>query len=153
MALTEANAATQILAKAFGGLGSLREQAKSSKDANLKENISKLYDDLLALKEVVIRVTDENAELKRAIARPAEVQPKPAPERRQVGAVYYYFQGEEGPFCQPCYIMRAKLVALDAAFGWSGGIRRQCPVCKEFFYEKPMVTPPCEVGGPHSWMG
>jgi hypothetical protein len=55
MPLTSVAAATQILANAFKGLDSLREQSKSSKDATLKENISKLYDNLLDSKAAVLR--------------------------------------------------------------------------------------------------
>jgi len=68
MSLTAVGAASQILASATSLLDSIREQAKSSKDMTLKENIGKLYDMLNDLKEAVNRVTDENAELQRKFA-------------------------------------------------------------------------------------
>ena len=63
----------------------------------------------------------------------------PEPEIRQVGAVNYYFVGEKGPYCQPCYDEKGKLIFLTPQQEWNGGIRRKCEVCNKFFYEKPMT--------------
>src|SRR5438552_2422492 len=104
MSLTAAAAATTILANAMKALDSLREQAKGSKDAALKENISKLYDNLLDLKDVVIRVEEEDSELRRKIAQANIAAKPPEPEIKTVGAVNYYFVGDKGPYCQPCYL-------------------------------------------------
>ncbi len=83
-----------LIGKASKALNSLRERAKTSKDAELKENISKLYDDFLDLKAVILRLTEENAELRRTIA--AHAQEPPKPEIRQVGETNYYFVGTRG---------------------------------------------------------
>ena len=108
MTLTSANAAVQILASAMKALNAAREHSKVSKDTDLKADINTLYDELLALKEAVVRVTDENTELRRAleehVAKQTEVPLKP--EVKQVGAVNYYFVGTQGPYCQPCYDVR-----------------------------------------------
>src|SRR5258708_3582937 len=61
MSLTAANAAIQIVAKAMDALNAVRERARTSKDSELKGHISALYDELLALKETVVRLSDENA--------------------------------------------------------------------------------------------
>jgi hypothetical protein len=149
MTLTSANAAVQILASAMKALNAAREHSKVSKDTDLKADINTLYDELLALKEAVVRVTDENTELKRAleeyVARQSEVQLKP--EVKQVGAVNYYFVGTQGPYCQPCYDGKGKLVALSPAEDWNEGVRRRCVLCKEYFYEKKMNMSPIRVGG------
>jgi hypothetical protein len=134
MSLTTAAAATQILANAMKAIDSLKEQAKGSKDTTLKENISKLYDELLNLKAAVIRVEEENSALIRAVTRP-----EPHPEIKQVGAVNYYYEGDKGPYCPPCYDDKKKLVALTPTQEWNNGIRRKCLVCQQFFYEKPMI--------------
>ena len=88
--LTNIAAATQILANALKALDSLREQAKGSNDTALKENISKLYDSLLDLKAVVVRVQDENAALQRKIEQLAlplpEKSAKRTPNIRCLGA-------------------------------------------------------------------
>ena len=130
-------------------LDSLREQAKGSKDAALKENISKLYDSLLDLKAIVIRVDEENADLRRRLA--AQTQ---APEARPVGATIFYFVGDKGPYCQPCYDDKHKLVALPAAQESNDGIYRRCNLCKQCFWEKPEDLSAAfgVASGPDGWM-
>jgi hypothetical protein len=137
MSLTAVVAATGILTNAMKALDSLREQAKGSKDIGLKENISKLYSELLDLKAAHMRIEEENSELRRAVAQNAQKQT--APELRPEGAVHYYYLGEKGPFCQPCFLTTGKLVQLPAATDWSGGLRRQCPLCNKSFWEVPAL--------------
>jgi hypothetical protein len=55
--VTIATAASQILSNTMNALKIVRERAQSSKDNDLKGHISKLYDNLLLLKEAVIRLT------------------------------------------------------------------------------------------------
>ena len=143
--LSSTAAALQILSKAMSALNATRERARSSKDPDLKGHISTLYDEFLNLKEVIIRLTNE-AELKR----------KPEPEIRQVGAVNYYFVGEKGPYCQPCYDGRQKLSVLTPPKNHNGGVLRQCQVCNRSFFEKPKDEegPAFGIAGgdPQGWM-
>lgn len=134
MALTTISAITTIVANATKALDSLRQQAQSSKDLALKENIGKLYDSLLELKELLGRLIKENEELRR---RTIEGE-GPKPEPREVGKAVYLFVGEEGPFCQPCYVKMGKLVKLPPL----GNTGRQCTVCGQFFREKDSPAPP-----------
>ncbi len=60
--LTTAVAAAQIISKATTALNAARERAKGSKDTDLKIHINTLYDEFLNLKELLIRLTDENSE-------------------------------------------------------------------------------------------
>ena len=151
MSLTAASAATTILSHAMKALDSLREQAKGSKDAGLKENISRLYDSLLDLKAAVIRVDEENSDLRRRIAEHTQTG---RPEIKQVGAVNYYFVGDQGPYCQPCYDGKGKLVALTPAQEANSGVYRRCALCKEHFWEKPEDLSAAfgTVSGPDGWM-
>lgn len=128
-------AASQILSTALNALKLVRERAQTSKDNDLKAHISALYDSLLSLKEALILVTQENDELKRMIAKLEH--PPDKPELRQVGASNFYYVGGNGPFCQPCYDGKGKLTALTPPEPWSGGVRRECVLCHEFFWEKP----------------
>jgi predicted RNase H-like nuclease (RuvC/YqgF family) len=91
----------------------VRERAQRSKDNDLKELISALYDNLLSLKEAVMRLTQENDELERRIAKLQHHPQKSEPELRQVGSCYFYFVGEKGPYCQACYDGEGKLTALS----------------------------------------
>ena len=150
MELSTVTAAMDLLGKASKALDSLRERAKTSNDAELKENLSRLYDHFLDLKETVLRIKEENAELRRTIAAQAEKPPKP--EIRQVGETNYYFVGEEGPYCQPCYDGNNKLVNLMPKLHYTGGWGRTCKVCGKVFFEG-SETPPRIQFKPSGWMG
>jgi hypothetical protein len=96
--------------------------------------------------EVVLRV--------RVLEKPKP--PRPEPELKQVGVSNFYFVGDKGPYCQPCYDGKGKLTMLTPPENWSGGVRRQCVLCGEYFYEKARGTNRERLGGrggPHGWMG
>lgn len=135
----------------------MREQAKGSKDAALKKNISNIYDNLLDLKAAVLRVEDENNALRGKIEQLEKPPEKREPELRRVGSVNYYFDGDKGPCCQVCYDDKEKLIVLTEPEDWSGGVRRQCLLCGEYFYERPMSHQRSTGSGghglPHGWMG
>lgn len=145
MSLTAATAAAKLLADTLSISKTVREQAKQSKDTDLKGHISDLYDSVLSLKEAVMLVTDENNELRRKIAQLE--QPSAGPEIRQVGDANFYFVGEKGPYCQPCFDGKAKLTLLSPPQDWNGGVRRECSLCGEQFYEKRMDLSPIRLGG------
>ena len=121
MPLTNVAAATQILANAMKALDSLREQSKGSKDISLKENISKLYDSLLDLKAAVLRVDEENAELKAKVRELESAEADPCPKCRKRG---WQIESSEP----------------DCMFGELGGIRRlyKCSFCG--FSESKLIT-------------
>lgn len=133
MPLTTIAAATTILANATKLLDSLREQTKTSKDVGLKETISKLYDEFIDLKAAHIRVGEENALLRQQSIQPTE-RPK-NPQLRQVGFANYYYLDNEGPFCQPCYSVNARLIPLAPQDRYAGGVGRKCEVCNKVFFE------------------
>ena len=145
--LTVAAAAMQILNNALGAMKATKERAKGSKDTELKEEISALYDVLLDLKEALMRLSDENAELRRN-AEQLETAQRQEPELRQVGVVNFYFVGDKGPYCQACYDGKLRrLVALSPPEDWNNGIRRYCPVHEGYVYEKEMQYGVMRLGG------
>jgi hypothetical protein len=133
MTLTAAAAATSLLNNALGLLKSAREQAKGSKDTSLKDTVNSLFDAILDLKEAVLFVSEENSLLRAALESKTE-----KPRIKQIGQAIYYFVGDDGPFCQPCYDDKKKLVIVPPAEPWSGGMRRDCLVCHNTFWEKPI---------------
>lgn len=139
MDLSTAKTALDLIGKAATGLHSIRERAKTANDIALKENVSRLYDDFLDLKAIILQLTEENFELKRRIAQESEKQ---KPQIRQVGKTIYYFVGEEGPFCQKCYDAGGKLVHLMPLDDFVIGSGRNCEVCKTVFIEGPRPPRP-----------
>lgn len=135
MVLTAAAAATTILANASKTLNAARERAKASKDTELKALINTLYDEMAALREAVLRIREENIELQ--VRATQQVQRPQEPEIRQIGEAYFYFLGETGPFCQPCYDENHKLVRLQPPQDYAGGRGRKCEVCNKVFFEGP----------------
>ena len=136
MSMTSATTlAAQILSNTLAVLMTVREQAQTSKDAELKNRISTLYDSVLELKEAVMLVTDENNQLRHRIAELEK--PPERPVIKQVGTTNYYFLGDGGPFCQPCYDVKGKLVSLMPVQDYAGGSGRKCEVCKTVFFEGP----------------
>jgi hypothetical protein len=87
--------------------------ALSASDEN---QIHQLLDDIS--KEVGAQLQSTSSYLKHvstvkrlADGTPQIVAERPSePEIRQVGAVNYYFVGDKGPYCQPCYDVKGKLV-------------------------------------------
>ncbi len=61
--------ALQILRDTMDVLNRVRERARRSKDTDLKDQISTLYDHVLSLKEAMVRLTDENDRLRRRIVQ------------------------------------------------------------------------------------
>lgn len=141
--------AVDLIGKVSKVLNSVRERAKRSKDAALNENISGLYDDFLDLKAMVLRLTEENAELRGKLAAQA-VEPQ-KPEIRQVGETNYYYVGEQGPYCQPCYDGNGKLVRLMPPEQHSGGTCRKCRVCRQVFYEETKPVRPVSLRRRRPW--
>jgi regulator of replication initiation timing len=127
--------ALTLSTKATDALNALREHSKTTKDLDIKDKISTLYDNVLELKEVIVRLSDENKELKAKLEN-QQLSRAAVPKIKQVGETNHYFQGDEGPYCQVCYDKNTKLVALlpTEQTPW-GSIRRTCPVCREIFYE------------------
>ena len=98
--------------------------------------------DLQSLEKDPALLRGENDGLRQLIAQRNQNIPEPQPELRQVGAVNYYFVGDKGPYCQPCYDDKGKRIFLTPPQEWNGGTRRKCEVCNKFFYEKPMDLGP-----------
>lgn len=122
MALTTAAAALEILNETRKALENARERAQASKDTALKESIGKLYDNFNSLRSAVMRVTDENTSLRKSAEQPK-------PEAREVGETVYYYVGDKGPYCQPCYDRHGKLVPLTPRQKFAGGFGRKCQSC------------------------
>jgi hypothetical protein len=135
--MTTVNATVQLLATAAKALNAAREHATATNDTEMKLLINAAYDQMAALREAVGRVTEENDQLRSALDALEKAQAE-RPELRQFGDTNYYYVGSKGPFCQACYDKDGKLVGLLPPENWNRGVRRECPVCNDYFYEKRM---------------
>lgn len=135
--------AIQVLKQTTEGLTALRERAQRTKDIEIKEQIGTLFDNVLQLKDIVSRIVDQNKELQNALIQ--QQNPPLKPKIRHVGQTNYYYLGDEGPYCQPCYDKTKTLIALlPRKMASLGGSHRDCPVCHSNFYETPNRVPHVE---------
>jgi hypothetical protein len=135
--------AVQVLGKTTEGLTALRERAQRTKDIEIKEQISALFDNVLQLKDVVSRLLDQTKELQNKISQ--QQNPPLKPKIMPVGQTNYYYLGDEGPYCQPCYDKTKTLISLlPRKMESLGGAHRDCPVCHSNFYETPNRVPHVE---------
>jgi hypothetical protein len=136
--ISVATFALSLIKTAGEQLNKLRERAQATKDLEIKEHVGNLYDTMNAIKEAFSRLVDENKQLKRELEQ-QQLARVAVPKIKQVGETNYYFQGDDGPFCQPCYDGAAKtLVALSPQHcsDWDHAVTRECPVCRRTFYEQ-----------------
>jgi hypothetical protein len=128
MDLTTAATASRIIADALKALNAVRERAKTSKDSQLKDQIAVLYDNLLSAKEAVLRLTEENSDLKRRLEEKDSLRRDP-----KSGLIYV---GDPSPLCPKCYQMDKKSVHLDPPYTnpMSGTVSRYCRVCHEEYW-------------------
>jgi len=126
-----------ILTSADKTLNDARERAQASKDTDLKALINTLCDQMAAMKELIHRVQEDDAALRREVEA-IRGSDAAKPKIRQVGDQNYYYVGEEGPYCQRCYDGKGKLVLLSPPKASSGGIYRSCVRCDRNFWEKPV---------------
>ena len=142
MALTAAAAALQILNGTWTAIQNMRERIQASKDNVLKQSYGSLLDDFNSLRVSVVKLTEENEALRQAqVERPATLA------IRQVGEANYYYLGEQGPYCQPCYDRDHKLVHLTPQQRFAGGTGRECLVCLLTFFEETKPAPRVQIRG------
>jgi len=141
MALTTAATALQILNGTWTAVQNMRERIQASKDNALKESYGNLLDDFNSLRLIVVKLTEENE-----VLRQAQIEKPPTPIIRPEGETNYYFVGDEGPYCQPCYDLNRKLINLTQRQRFSGGIGRECLVCHQVFIEKTEPGPSVRIG-------
>jgi hypothetical protein len=136
--ISVASLALTLSTKATEAMNALRERSQRTKDLDIKDQISTLYDIVLELKEIISRVSDENKDLKQQLE--TQKHPPEEPELKQVGDAHYYYLkgGTDGPYCQSCYVVNKRLVKLPQGDHWNGGLRRDCPVCHGTFWDRRM---------------
>src|SRR5690349_11553762 len=125
--ISVASFALSLIKTAGEQLNKLRERAQVTKDLEIKEHVGTLYDTMNAIKEVFSRLADENKELKRQLEQ-QQLARVVVPKIRQVGETNYYYQGDQGPFCQPCYDGERKTrVALSPQYRseWDHALTRE----------------------------
>lgn len=123
-----ANSALSAVKSAF-------ELGKKTSDFDLKKHLHTALDDVLELKLKVHELAEENRILRERLEQKDSIT-------RSGEMGYWFKEGETDPLCPKCYEESGKQVYLPPPQPWSGGIRRDCRVCSEVYWEKPMNLSP-----------
>src|SRR5271165_371771 len=108
----------------------------------------KKYNDLELMKQIVdlhgevFELQQDNLRLQRELA---DLQSSTEAENAMVSRppLSYYYRGDDPvPFCPTCWEHSRKQIHLPPSEPWNGGIRRDCRVCKQTYWEKPMSDAP-----------
>lgn len=127
----------------LGTLKQIKDLVGKYNDLPLMKQILDLQTEIFELQTENLKLRDELADLRRRQDQRERLQMR--------GPLNYYYQeGDEVPFCPKCWENEAKLIHLSAPEPWNRGIRRECRVCKETFWEKPMDLRPSQIR-PHGY--
>ncbi len=114
----------------FGTLKDVSQLVKKYNDIELMKRIVELQSQVFDLQQTNLRLQEELSQIKQESADELAMQ--------MSGPMNYYFRkGDPVPFCPKCWEGQRKAIHLPEAEPWSGGIRRDCRVCNETYWEKP----------------
>jgi hypothetical protein len=117
---------------------------------NVTELVRK-YNDLELMKQIVALQT-EVFDLQSEVRQLREQLSVREQLRTEPPMNYYYRASDPVPHCPKCYEDGRKLIHLPAAEPWNGGIRRDCRVCHETYWEKAMDLETPKVIARSNWM-
>jgi hypothetical protein len=141
--------AAQIVNTTISAAKQAIELAKQTKNPDLKEKLSELFDHVLEIKAKMLVLEEENGSLKREKAAKASVHRK-----GQFG--YFFVEGDPDPLCPHCFEKDDKQIHLPALHEWNGGLRRLCRSCHNEFWERPASEGAAFAtysdGDPNGWM-
>jgi hypothetical protein len=122
----------------LGTLKQVSELVKKYNDMELMKQVVELQSQVFELQQTNLRLNEELAKERRQSATESAMEMR--------GPMNYYFrQGDPVPFCPKCWEGEKKQIHLPEPEPWSGGIRRDCRVCGDTYWEKPIATRPIRV--------
>jgi hypothetical protein len=104
---------------------------KKYNDLELMKRIVDLQSEVFDLQQDNLRLQRELLDLQRSTEAENAMTMRPP-------FSYYYRDNDEVPLCPTCWEHSKKQIHLPGAEPWNGGIRRDCRVCKQTYWEKPM---------------
>ena len=131
---------------ALGTIKDISVLVRKYNDIELMKQIVDLQNQVFELQQDNLRLQKEVTELKRSsdVDRTMVVRPP---------FNYYYQEGDPIPFCPTCWERDRKRIHLPESEPWSGGIRRDCRVCQQTYWEKPIDNTPVRIRRTRSsWM-
>jgi hypothetical protein len=109
-------------------LKKIREVIKNTTDRELVKLILDLQKDVFAIESQNLKLASELASLKRQLDLQARMHTRPP-------FGYYFQDSDDVPFCPKCWESCRDAIHLPAPESSGDGIRRECRVCKETYWE------------------
>lgn len=113
----------------LGTLKKIREIIKKYNDRQLVKLILALQTELFELQSDNLNLDAKLASLQRQLDAREKMHMRPPFN-------YYFRDGDDVPFCPKCWKSYGKAIHLPAPEQSSAGIRRDCKICKEIYWEK-----------------
>lgn len=126
--LNSIQGAISITKAMFSCLKTLKQTDQKLAILDLKDYITKIREQLVNAKDLIINLMQENQELKNQIQIEKEL------EHDENGNVLWLKKNRlrTGPYCSNCYGAQGKLISLNSRYDGSWG----CPSCKNHYYTK-----------------
>lgn len=118
-----------LINSALSSVRTAKDLTKQSKDSDLKEQISGIYDAILSMKERVLELDEENRNLRQQLEQRAAI-------KRSGEFGYFYQDGDADPLCPKCWEGSNKIAHLSAVRQRSSGLKRDCLQCDTVYWEK-----------------
>jgi hypothetical protein len=112
-------------------LRKIREIVRRCNDQELLTLVLALQRDIFALESENIKLNMELASLKQELGLHEKMHQRPPHS-------YYFRNGDDVPFCPTCWESEGKAVHLSAPDQSDYGIRRECPACRQTYWERPV---------------
>lgn len=120
---------------AMSTLKDISALVKKYNDLELMKQIVDLQTQVFELQQDNLRLQKELSDFKKSNEEESSMVSRPPLN-------YYYRGGDPVPFCPTCWEHSKKQIHLPEPEPWSGGVRRDCRVCKQTYWEKPMDRTP-----------
>ena len=132
----------QLISGLVSTANSAADLAKKSSDHALKGAVRKLCDETLDVQIRVLKLDQENRDLKAALAQKDEIIGPTGP----FGYFFYKCKPDQ-PLCPKCYQSQSpNPVYLSPLKSLNGGMRRYCRNCNQRYTETPLNPPQIRIG-------
>ena len=113
-------------------LKKIRKIIRNTTDRELVRLVLDLQKEVFATESHNLELASELTTLKQQLDLSARMHARP-------GSDYYFLEGDEAPFCPKCWESSGNAIHLQAPVSVDGRARRECPVCRETYWE-PAIT-------------
>jgi hypothetical protein len=113
-------------------LKKIRKIIRNTADRELVRLILDLQKEIFAIESHNLELASELTSLKQQLDLPARMHTRPP-------SGYHFLEGDDVPFCPKCWESGGNAIHLQEPVSAGGGVRRECRLCKEAYWEPPIT--------------